>query len=123
MSFNQGSLSYTGKNGGAGSAVARNGVSVDANGFVVLGNDVGDVLAALLNDRQIPMETFFLELLQTLATLPTLTLSAGNITSQTMLAIEGATTTKFRVFQTDGGESVDPYNNNFWHFIGNSPIE
>lgn len=123
MSFNQGSLSYTRKSGGPGSAVARNGVSVDADGFVVLGNDVGDVLAALLNNRQIPMETFFLELLQTLATLPTLTLSAGNITSETMLAVEGATTTKFRVLQSDGSEILDPYNNNFWHYIGNSTIE
>lgn len=37
---------------------ARNGVSVDAGGFIVLGNDAGGALAVLLNNREIPLAGF-----------------------------------------------------------------
>lgn len=124
MSFNQGSLSYTQADVvGPGGAGAYNGVSVDFTNQVVLGNDTGSTDAILINDREIPMDGFFLRLLQLFATNPTLILSAGNINAQTMLANEGTLTTKFQILQTDAEEFLSEYDQNFWHFIGNAPIE
>lgn len=58
----QGNIIYgsTGGAGGGGIVVAgaRNGLSVDSAGFVVLGNDVGGSAAALTNNRAIPMAGF-----------------------------------------------------------------
>jgi len=45
---------------------AVNGLSVNGAGQIVLGNDVGATLAALLNDRQIPLDGFYLQLFQDL---------------------------------------------------------
>jgi len=45
---------------------AHNGVSVDAGGFLVLGNIVGGNSAALLNNREIPMAGFSFEMLSAL---------------------------------------------------------
>lgn len=45
--------------GGGGLSAADNGLSIDpVSGSVVLGNDVGGNLAALLSDREIPMGNF-----------------------------------------------------------------
>jgi len=65
MSAFQGSVAYS-QNPPAGGAVppfpansAENGLSVDPiTGRIVLGNDVGSVLATLLSDREIPMGGF-----------------------------------------------------------------
>jgi hypothetical protein len=61
-----GNINY-GSPGGAGSgsgvfAGARNGVSQDPSNFVVLGQAVGGGGGALLNDRQIPMAGFYVNL-------------------------------------------------------------
>lgn len=68
MSFNQGSISFdTPASSGAPFAPgsARNGISIDAGGFIVLGQDVSEASdpGKLLNDRQIPMEGFALSFL------------------------------------------------------------
>lgn len=68
MSFNQGSVSLDtpGSNGAPfASGSARNGLSVDGSGFIVLGQDPGTSgnPAKLLNDRQVPMEGFDLSFL------------------------------------------------------------
>lgn len=68
MSTGQGSIIRTNRNIPAGvppfpANSARNGLSVDATGFIVLGQDVGAVgnPAALLNNREIPLAGFLLE--------------------------------------------------------------
>jgi len=43
-------------------AAAQNGDSVDGTGKIVLGNDVGGILATLLNNREIPTGGFFIAL-------------------------------------------------------------
>lgn len=56
-----GNILFGGAGGGGGSAgPARNGLSVDAGGFVVLGQEpgAGGDPAKLLDDRQVPMEGF-----------------------------------------------------------------
>jgi hypothetical protein len=53
-----------GNGGGAALKGARNGVSVDTGGYVVLGEDIGEAgsPAALLSDREVPMAGFYLNL-------------------------------------------------------------
>lgn len=43
---------------GGGGAFGINGVSTDGDGNLVLGNDVGDTTAILVNDREIPLNNF-----------------------------------------------------------------
>lgn len=45
-------------------SAAHNGLSVDAAGFIVLGNEVGDNLAMVVTPREIPMNGNFIRLLE-----------------------------------------------------------
>lgn len=56
---------------------ARNGVSVDADGYVVLGNDIGDDVGQLISDREIPLMGFSIDFTDVLAG-SYLRLSGGN---------------------------------------------
>lgn len=67
MSGFQGSISYShigAPQGFINIAGARNGLSVDAGGFIVLGQNVGaaGAPATLLSNREIPMANFFINL-------------------------------------------------------------
>lgn len=65
MSIGQGNISFSEPPAAGGSAAtARNGLSIDGSGFVVLGNDnvVSGYPAQLISDRFIPMMGFVLEL-------------------------------------------------------------
>ena len=72
MSEGQGNISYSSQGGGAVPPFvnvegARNGASLDADNFVVLGQDAGTGPggpAKLLDDREIPLLTFFLDFLR-----------------------------------------------------------
>jgi hypothetical protein len=68
MSEGQGSISYSsessGSSGGIVVAGARNGLSVDASGYIVLGQSVAHAAnpAKMLDDQEIPMQAFTLNL-------------------------------------------------------------
>src|ERR1700733_6459364 len=68
MSEGQGNISYSSQSSGASGGIvvsgARNGVSVDSSGFIVLGQSVGHAgdPAEMLDDQEVPMQGFYLNL-------------------------------------------------------------
>lgn len=115
--------------GNAGVVGAENGCSINDDLKVVLGNDEGDPAApaALFNNREIETRGRLLRLLAQAFADVTLQLSLGNLISDgdynTMLQVEGATTTRFAVWSNDADVALDSFNNNFHNFIGQSTIE
>lgn len=124
MNFNQGSLSFTSLVPPAAPAVvdAYNGTSLDGL-RVVLGNNVGGNAAILVNNREIPTDGFFLQLLGLLARDPSFIINFGNITPGAALSNEGAINTKFRVVRVGGAYDFDSFSDNFTHFTCIGGIE
>lgn len=90
MSEGQGSISYSGNPstpsaGGITVAGARNGLSVDGGGFIVLGQDVGESGSpgTLINNREIPMNV------KTIALTGTAGIFIEFATSPVAIAVQG----------------------------------
>lgn len=130
MNYGAGAI-YTTKNNPSGAPFvagsAENGVSVDpVTGKIVLGNDVGSLLAQLLSDREITMNDFLIRLLNASEGLGSLVLSSGNITGGNFddgvkLMVEGSTVTKRAVGYSEVGVTIDPHNDSFGVFAAGLP--
>lgn len=103
---------------------ANNGTSLNGT-TVVLGNDVGGILATLLSDREIPMDSFFIRLLSSTQQNGNLILSAGNIAAgnfgNSKLMNEGSTITKRNTINSETDIVIDPNNDCFGIFVFSVP--
>lgn len=122
MSEGQGSISYgtqasnAGGGGGIVVAGARNGLTVDSGGFIVLGQDEGAAgdPGKLLNDRQVPMNGFALDFDQS-ATLR-MTIEDGSLVGDQLsfLAASQSTSTPISLFTNQGIEPLPTTFGNFY---------
>lgn len=122
MSEGQGSISYgtqssnAGGGGGIVVAGARNGLTVDSDGFIVLGQDegAGGDPGKLLNDRQVPMNGFTLDFDQS-GTLR-MTIEDGSLVGDQLsfTAAAQSTTTPITLFTNQGIEPLPTTFGNFY---------
>lgn len=131
MTLGQGSLGYAQRNKAATGptfAGAENGLSVNGEDKVVLGNDDDDVTepAVLLSDREIPMAGFQIQLAKNNRNDVALRITAANeaseINNDASLQNQGSISTRRRVIDTlileDSTQviNVDAINDNFTIF-------